>query len=188
MFSGTVWLTGLSGSGWSCTLSTLTCTSTANIGIGSNYNGITLTVADGPGTDLDVYGTVEILGTNTISASADVVVNSGGILAPGPAIATLRAGNTRWIGAGNYNWKLYDAAGSVGTGFDSLQITGTLDVSAAAGFAINISSLSDLATPGPALNFDSALAQSWIHDWEVAHHFAFASKPYAAGRPEFGGT
>jgi hypothetical protein len=41
---------------------------------------ITLTITNGPGTDLDIFGTVDVTGTLNIITNAPVVVESGGIL------------------------------------------------------------------------------------------------------------
>jgi autotransporter-associated beta strand protein len=101
-----------------------------------------------------------IAGTGTVGVLA---INTGGTLSPGPSIGKLSAGNTTWNGAGNYNWQLYDGAGAAGIGYDVLSINGTLNVSNASGFNINLSTLSSALpeTDGNAINFTNTHFFSW---------------------------
>jgi autotransporter-associated beta strand protein len=97
-------------------------------------------------------------------AVGNLILNPGGTLSPGASPGTLTANNTVWIGSANYNWQLYDATNSSGVGYDTLQVNGTLDVSAVSGFKINLWTLSATGPDvnGNAFNFNNAQSQSWI--------------------------
>ncbi|PWU10302.1 MAG: hypothetical protein C5B50_25765, partial [Verrucomicrobia bacterium] len=132
-----------------------------------------------PGLTSVTEGTLRVDGS--IAASSNVVVNSGatlagagavgmltlnagGTLSPGASPGILTASNAVWSGAGNYNWQLYNATNASGVGSDLLQVNGTLDLSAASGFKINLWTLSATGPDanGPALNFNNAQSRSWI--------------------------
>jgi T5SS/PEP-CTERM-associated repeat protein len=106
-------------------------------------------------------------GAGTITAS-NTTIASGGRLSPGNSPGTLTVdGDMTWLGGGNYNWQIHNATGLVGTGWDYLSVTGTLDLSAltpSSKFNINLWSLSAVSpdTNGAAINFDNTLdGQSW---------------------------
>ena len=123
-------------------------------------------------------GTLEVEGDNSISANllvnaggtvsgagvaGPVTVTAGGTLSPNPGVGTLTVGNTVWNGAGTYVWHMHDAAGAQGTGYTALTIRGTLDLSSATNFVIQVSSLADFTgTPGAALNFGNTTNGSWV--------------------------
>jgi hypothetical protein len=99
---------------------------------------------------------------------ANTTIASGGRLRPGNSPGTLTVdGDMTWLGGGNYNWQIHNATGLVGTGWDYLSVTGTLDLSAltpSSKFNINLWSLSAVSpdTNGAAINFDNTLdGQSW---------------------------
>jgi len=131
-----------------------------------------------PGATLVNGGTLRIDGDHR--ASINVTVNAGGVIAgrgrlaalrindggglsPGASPGTLTAGNTVWSGAGYYNWQVLDAAGLAGTGYDVLTVNGTLDVSGASAFRINLWSLSNTnpEVNGAAANFTNSVARTW---------------------------
>lgn len=101
-----------------------------------------------------------ISGNGTIASA--LTIGTGTTLSPGnsPGIQGFGADQT-WANDGNYNWQILDATGSAGTGFDQVQITGTLDV--ASGFNLNLWSLSSIGPDvnGNALNFNNTANQSW---------------------------
>lgn len=113
-------------------------------------------------------GTVAVNSGGTLGGSGSVgavTVASGGTLAPGNSPGTLTVASSIWNAGGNYNWQLFDATGVAGTGYDSLSITGALDLSALSGsskFNINLWSLSASdASGGEAINFNSSSNYSW---------------------------
>ena len=89
-----------------------------------------------------------------------------GTLTPGNSPGTLNTGSQTWFNGGNYNWQIFDAAGSAGSGYDLLNIAGSLDLSnlTAGGFGINMWSLSGINPDvnGNATNFNAANSYSWI--------------------------
>jgi uncharacterized repeat protein (TIGR01451 family) len=65
--------TGMSGTGWTCTLGTLTCTRNDALGAGASYPSITLTVNVSSGAPASVTNTVTVAGggeLNTVNSSA----------------------------------------------------------------------------------------------------------------------
>ncbi|MDB6054697.1 MAG: hypothetical protein JWN25_2220 [Verrucomicrobiales bacterium] len=120
---------------------------------------VTGNIATSPSVTINSGATLS--GTGTI---ASLVLSPGATLAPGNSPGTLNAGNTVWNGAGNYNWQIVNGTAAAGTGFDLLNINGTLDLSAASGFKINMWSLSSIGpdVSGNAQNFNNLVAQSWV--------------------------
>ena len=100
-------------------------------------------------------------GTGTVSGAMTVA----GTLSPGNSPGSITTGNQTWVDGGDYNFQMLDAEGVAGTGFDQIQITGTLNLSSltAGGFNINLWSLSSIGPDenGNALNFDNTIDQSW---------------------------
>ena len=128
----------------------------------------TASVTVGPGATLDVEGSVSgnltIRGTLTgIGAVGQVTMEGGATLAPGASPGALRAQRTAWRNGGNYNWQVHDAAGNPGIGYDVFLVEGLLDLTEAAGFNINLWSLSDVSpdVSGPCINFDPGLPAEW---------------------------
>jgi len=67
---------------------------------------------------------------------------------------------------GNYNWQILDATGVVGVGFDTINLTGSLDLTGLTGatdYNINLWSLSSIGpdVDGNAANFNNANNQTW---------------------------
>jgi T5SS/PEP-CTERM-associated repeat protein/autotransporter-associated beta strand protein len=73
---------------------------------------------------------------------------------------TLTLQSALWAPGGNYNWVLNDASGAAGTGYSSLDIASTLDLSqlsATNRFNINVSA----GTNGVPLNFNGLFSTNW---------------------------
>ena len=102
-----------------------------------------------------------ISGTGTVTGAMTVA----GTLSPGNSPGTLSTDSQIWSNGGDYNWQILDATGSAGTGYDTIAITGTLDLSTltAGNFGINLWSLSSSGpdVSGNASNFNNLLTQSW---------------------------
>lgn len=100
-------------------------------------------------------------GTGTVAGTMSVT----GTLSPGNSPGTLNTGSQTWLDGGDYNWQILDATGVAGTGYDTIAVTGTLNLSslAAGGFGINLWSLSSIGpeVSGNAINFNNLLTQSW---------------------------
>ena len=103
-------------------------------------------------------------GSGTVGA---LTVASSGTLAPGNSPGALAVtGNLTWLAGGNYNWQLANALGGSGSAWDTVNITGALDLTAlssASPFNLNLWSLSQTAPDlsGDALGFDPAKSFSW---------------------------
>jgi autotransporter-associated beta strand protein len=106
-------------------------------GTGSTYRGSTAlnvgTLQVASGSSLG-SGTVTVASGSTLSGSGTVggvALLSGGILTGGVdgAVGKLTVSeNLRFSAGGILNWKLADASGLAGTGFDSFDVRGTLDL------------------------------------------------------------
>ncbi|MDZ4852517.1 MAG: PEP-CTERM sorting domain-containing protein, partial [Pirellulaceae bacterium] len=127
-------------------------------------------------------GRTTIIGSGTISGSVTVtgsVLFSGGFspgvpnppapAAPSMASSAPSSGDLTVNGIGIIDWELIDAGIAQGSGelaigsmAEPIQISGTLNLSGASEVLVNIKSLSALATPGNALNFDPNLQYSWM--------------------------
>ncbi len=124
--------------------------------INGNQSGATGAVAVNNGATLGGNGTV----------GGTVTVNSGGILSPGNSPGLQNMTSLALTDGGNYNWQVVDATGVAGTGFDSINLSGSLDLSALTGgtdFQVNLWSLSSTGPDvnGNATNFNNTLDQSW---------------------------
>jgi autotransporter-associated beta strand protein len=92
----------------------------------------------------------------------------GGILSPGNSPGTLTIeGDLMWANGGRYDWEIFQLAengGAAGTGWDLVDVTGSLDLSALDGtspFVISIFSLSGTNTFGPLAGFDYTQDYTW---------------------------
>jgi autotransporter-associated beta strand protein len=172
-----------------------TGTTTISGVIGTNVTGVT---QDSATSTLILTGTNTYTGNTTvaggrlvvdgdISASALTSVESGGVLSGGgrvgdtiilsggtgspgnsPGTQTID-GDLTWIGGGNYNWEIHDAAGTAGSlvGWDLYDVSGFLDLTALSiesKFNINLWSLAsvDPDVNGDALNFNPGQNYTWV--------------------------
>jgi len=105
-----------------------------------------------------------LAGTNYTGVALNV--GSGQTLSPGNSPGTMLTGNQTWTNGGNFNLEIHDFDLAPGTGFDTIAITGTLDLTGltAGGFNINLWSLSSVGPDanGNALNFDNVIGGSWL--------------------------
>lgn len=129
----------------------------------TNVNAGTLIVngslATGSAVTVGASGT--LAGSGTVAGSVDVY----GTLSPGNSPGSMATGAQTWFNGGDFNWQTLDVDGAAGTGFDTLAITGALNLSnlTAAGFSINLWSLSSIGpdVSGNALNFNDASNYQW---------------------------
>lgn len=128
------------------------------------------TIIVGASTTFDVSGVSGGYGlgsTQTLSGTGNVTgaMSVAGTLSPGASPGIMTTGNQTWLNGGDYNFQMLNATAAAGTGFDQIQITGTLNLSSltAAGFGINLWSLASIGpdVSGDALSFNNALTQSW---------------------------
>jgi autotransporter-associated beta strand protein len=141
---------------------------------GTIANTSTIHIANGATLDVSAAGisigaTQAITGTGTILATG-TTVTANGTLSPGNSPGTLiQDGGTLQLGAsGDLNWQVYDASGTAGSGYDTVNLTNgaTLDLSLLSNintYNINLWSLSGISpdTNGAAINFDNTLDYTW---------------------------
>ena len=161
-------LSNISGSGTFTKTGSGTMTLTGNSASLSgsvNVNGGTLRVNAGA----SVGGTTTVNSGGTLSGSGTLgtlVIASGGTLSPGNSPGTISAGNTTWAGGGNYLWEINDVDAGAGSdpGWDLLNITGTLTITATSGneFNILITSLTLANLGGNVHDFNGLNNYSWI--------------------------
>jgi len=100
-------------------------------------------------------------GTGSVSGAMNIV----GTLSPGNSPGTLTTGSQVWLDGGGYNWQVLDATGTAGNGYDTIAVSGILDLSSLTthGFGINLWSLGSIMPDvnGNALNFNNMVSQSW---------------------------
>jgi len=105
-----------------------------------------------------------LAGNNFSGVSLTVGANK--TLSPGNSPGTMETASQTWENGGNYNLQIFNFAQAAGTGFDTIDITGTLDLTAvtAGGFNINLWSLSAIGpdVDGDALNFNNMTSGSWL--------------------------
>ena len=99
-------------------------------------------------------------------AVGSAVIEGGGIIAPGNSPGTLtNIGNLTWSGGGFYDWEIFNVAGTPGSAWDFIDVTGQLlfsGLSPTNQFSINLFSLSALPnTVGSLSGWDSSTNYSW---------------------------
>jgi hypothetical protein len=162
---GTLTLSGVNNYNGTTTISGGTLALTGTGSISSSQN-----IIVGASTTFDVSGVTggyTLASSQTLSGAGNVAGSASiaGTLSPGSSPGTLNTGSQIWLNGGDYNWQILDATGPAGTGYDTIALTGTLDLSVltAGGFGINLWSLSSIGpdVSGNAANFNSLLDQSW---------------------------
>ncbi|MCE9615640.1 MAG: hypothetical protein K8T26_15335 [Lentisphaerae bacterium] len=119
-------------------------------------NGGTLHVSSGAS-----FGTTAVNAGGYLKGNGTVgTLSVSGTVAPGASVGTLNAGATTFGPSGTNAWDVNDFSGTYGgpTGWDKLNITGALNITATAAqpFTIQVWSL-NVASPGNAANFNNAL-------------------------------
>jgi autotransporter-associated beta strand protein len=121
----------------------------------------THTPATTPG--LYTVGAGGLLG-GTGTTKAPVLIQ--GTIAPGASVGTIHTGSQTWAPAGTYQWEIQDVDAGPGTGWDLVDITGTLDITAtpAQPFVIDVVSLGAGGLPGLVGDFNPL----GVYSWEIA--------------------
>jgi hypothetical protein len=110
-------------------------------------------------------------GEGTVGAVTTV---SGAIIGPGNSPGTLTSSSVALVGGTIYEWQVQNANGAAGTGYDTLAVTGALDVSgASSGNRINLKIISlagngDGTALGNPLNFGPPAGVSSIRTFTFA--------------------
>lgn len=120
------------------------------------------TTGSGTGSGPVLIGSGGLLtGTGTVTG---FVTNApGGSFSAGNEIGVLNLGSTIWFGGATNRWDLANATGAVGTGWDLLNINGTLTLSATAldQALIDLTSFTVGGVRGLAANFDPTQNYLW---------------------------
>ncbi len=117
------------------------------------------------GGGLTVSNTGTLSGSGSIGGTTTII--GGGTISPGNSPGTIYVTNMVFGTNGNYNWQLYDAAGTKGAtdGYDWISGSGSLTISANATdkFNINLWTLSGIGpdTNGSAINFTNSSDYQW---------------------------
>jgi autotransporter-associated beta strand protein len=121
-------------------------------------------------------GTLSVLGSVASSATTvnngatltgngttgAITIASGASINPGVGVGTINTGGVTLNGGGIYNWQLWNAGGSAGSGWDLISSTGALTIGAGSNFTINISTVQNQAgTAGTASGFVNSQNYSW---------------------------
>jgi fibronectin-binding autotransporter adhesin len=108
------------------------------------------------------------VGSNgTLAGSGNVGgdVTVAGTLSPGNSPGALSTGSEVWTNGGGFNWQLYNATGTAGVAYDTISITGGLDLTAltSGNFSINLWTLSAVGpdSNGNAINFVNTSNYTW---------------------------
>lgn len=145
---------------------TLTLTATNTHSGGTTVSGGRL-IVDGVSTNSTFLATSggALAGQGSVGSTS---ILEGGILSPGNSPGTLTIeGDLMWANGGRYDWEIFQLAengGAAGTGWDLVDVTGDLDLSALDGtspFVISIFSLSGTNTAGPLAGFEYTQDYSW---------------------------
>lgn len=140
-------------------------------------------------------GTVTVASSGTLSGTGSVgktTIQSGGTISAGANgnVGSLSLSSLILNGGGSWNWKMIDATGTAGVGFDTLGISGSLDLSSLSAsnkFTINVQTLSGTnpAVFGSALNFDANVSTNWLIASYSSLTGAFSTNLFTNNSTEF---
>lgn len=100
-------------------------------------------------------------GNGTINRT--FTLDAGDILSPGEGVGNLKTIGETWAGGGIFKLEISDVTAGAGVGWDSLNISGALSLTAssASKFTLQLASLTSLNAPGPIGNFDKNTSYTW---------------------------
>ena len=130
------------------------------------------------------YGSVTINNNGTLGGTGSiagvVTNNAGGTIAPGNSVGQLNTGTEVWNGGSTLLLEINSVNAGAGIGWDLLNISGGLRITATSGnkVFIDLRSLTLANTPGAVSNFDSS--QNYI--WTIARTISGVS--FATGENE----
>ena len=133
---------------------------------GTVINGGTLAVNNlvGSGTgsgNVSINNGAMLVGSGRISGA--VTNRSGGVISAGAGVGSLATGAEFWLGGSTNRLEIRDAVAAAGVGWDVLNITGALNVSATASnkVFIDVVGLTPAGLPGAVGNFDPTQNYVW---------------------------
>jgi uncharacterized repeat protein (TIGR01451 family) len=112
--------TAISGSGWSCTLATLTCTQTGGISVGVSPPPITLTVNVASNASSQVTNQVSVTAAGTVPANAGDITSITAL--PPPVLTAPANGQTGVLSTSGLMWSAADGATSYDVYFGTSSI------------------------------------------------------------------
>ncbi len=155
--AGTLHTSGITVGGLNNSISSGTVT--GNIG----FTGTSALAVNGTAT-----GSVTVSSGATLSGSGTVgalTVQSGGVVSPGNSPGTLTASSGTFLSGGSYTLQMNsDGSGAAGTNWDSLALTGSLDVSslsAGSPFTLTLQTLTGTNVAGALASFDPNTSHTW---------------------------
>lgn len=102
-----------------------------------------------------------LTGTGTVSRG--FTVNGGTLLSPGNRVGKLQTSTEEWGSAGRLRLEISNAVGGGAVGWDLLEITGALNITAnsTSKFTLELATLNSAGLNGLATNFNGATDYSW---------------------------
>ncbi|HRZ86294.1 MAG TPA: autotransporter-associated beta strand repeat-containing protein [bacterium] len=137
--------------------------------------------------DVTVNDTATLTGSGKVD---EVIVNRGGILAPGNSPGTITTGSETWNAGGIYKWELNDSdiAGGQGNnpGWDWVNMLGSLTINSdsVTPFVIDITSLNG-SNPGLVPDFSNANDYNWIIASATGGISGFAANKFSLSTANF---
>ena len=107
---------------------TLTLTGANTYSGGTTISAGTLKISNATGSATG-SGNVNVGANGTLSGTGNIVggaVNLAGTVSPGNSVGTLFTDNFNWQGGGTYDWEVTNLSGTPGTGWDLLDLSGSL--------------------------------------------------------------
>ncbi len=145
---------------------TVNLTSSNTYSGGTVINGGTLMVnnvlGSGTGTGrVSINNGGMLMGSGIISGA--VTNRAGGTISAGSGVGLFRTGAEFWLGGSTNRWEISDAGSSAGVGWDLLNITGALSISATSSNKafIDVVSLTLAGLPGAASSFNPMQNYTW---------------------------
>jgi autotransporter-associated beta strand protein len=137
-----------------------------------------------------VSNTGLVQGSGTLGST---LVTFGGTISPGNSVGMLTIdGDLTWDVHGNYNWEIVDATGVAGIGYDTIHVSGFLDLSLLGDmdFKINLWSLTSSSPDqsGNASNFDPNQDYLWTLVSTGEGIIGFNSNSFEINTLAFNGT
>jgi fibronectin-binding autotransporter adhesin len=138
---------------------------------------------------LTVGNAATLTGDGTV---ATLVVGPGGTLAPGSSPGTLAATAATFGPGGNYNFQISDATGGAGVGWDLLDVSGSLAITATSAdpFRVNLWSLASTGPDvgGNAANFNNQTPYAWTFARAAGGFVDFSADRFAVNTTAVNGT
>ncbi len=113
-------------------------------------------------------GSLLLEGGSVLSGTGTVervfTVGNGATVAPGNSPGTLHTVSQTWEGGGAYLWSIADADAGAGIGWSSIEIDGTLNITATGSdrFQLQLNALNIGGTPGLPTDFDVFADDQWL--------------------------